>query len=373
MNSYFIKKRITFSFIFLILLFLIFFTGSVYLGLAFAAFLGIFAVTSVTAFLARKNVNTELVLSATAEKKGNIDGRIIVRNNSVFPFLGGCAEILIRNNMTLEENRMFIPVFSLGKGETEIPFFLLSDKCGMVEAEMLSLSVSDIFGLLKINAENENSVKGKSTVLPQLFDMEIVFDNEAAVPVESEEYSKDRKGNDISEIFSLREYVPGDNIKNIHWKLSAKTDNTIVREASLPISHTTLLFFDKYTGNPDPKETDALAEAFLTTAERILNLGITYTIGTNGNSFVLKEIDSDEAFIESIPDLIKERPALDNLYDFNTDDFGRIIWFGKEIPDYDHLFSGKNASFVLCSGNDENAKIFNPDNYEEDLKTLELI
>lgn len=373
MKNYYIKRRIVFTFMFLFLIFLMAFTGSVFSGLVFTVFLALFIISSVFAFLGRNSVKADLNLSVISEKRTNINGTLAIKNEGVLPFFGGNADIIFKNNLTLEENRISVPIFSFGKGETEIPFTLSSDKCGMIEADIQSLSVSDIYGVLKIRVENKETIKGRCTVLPELFDMDIIFDNESPSPVESEEYSNEKKGNDISEIFALREYVPGDSIKKIHWKLSAKTDNTIVREASLPISHTILMFLDKYTGNPDPKEIDALAESFLTTAEGVLNMGIVYTIGTNGNSIVLKEIYSDESLIESIPDLIKERPLYDDLIDFDTSDFGRIIWFGKEIPDYSYLFTDKNVSFVICSGNDENAKIFNPGNYKEDLKTLELI
>lgn len=45
---------------------------------------------------------------------------------------------------------------------------------------------------------------------------------------------QNRKGSDASEMFDIRDYVPGDDIRTIHWKLSGKTDELIVRQASAP-------------------------------------------------------------------------------------------------------------------------------------------
>lgn len=44
--------------------------------------------------------------------------------------------------------------------------------------------------------------------------------------------TRSRKGTDASEMFDIRSYVPGDDIRSIHWKLSGKTDELIVRQAS---------------------------------------------------------------------------------------------------------------------------------------------
>ena len=55
---------------------------------------------------------------------------------------------------------------------------------------------------------------------------------------------QNRKGNDLSEIYDIREYVPGDDIRSIHWKLSSKTENLILREASDPSHYNVVLLPD---------------------------------------------------------------------------------------------------------------------------------
>jgi len=59
-----------------------------------------------------------------------------------------------------------------------------------------------------------------------------------------------KPGGGFSEEHELRDYRPGDSMRDIHWKLSAKTDRTIVREAQEPIREQTLLTFD-LCGTPD--------------------------------------------------------------------------------------------------------------------------
>ena len=53
-----------------------------------------------------------------------------------------------------------------------------------------------------------------------------------------------KPGGGFSEIHDLREYRPGDSLHEIHWKLSAKTDKLIVREAEEPDRGLIVLSFD---------------------------------------------------------------------------------------------------------------------------------
>lgn len=46
----------------------------------------------------------------------------------------------------------------------------------------------------------------------------------------SETEESREKGNDFAEVSDIREYIPGDRIRDIHWKLSAKKDILMVKE-----------------------------------------------------------------------------------------------------------------------------------------------
>lgn len=61
---------------------------------------------------------------------------------------------------------------------------------------------------------------------------------------ESDIYDSFRAGDDASEIFRIREYRSGDSPKNIHWKLSAKKEEWMVRENSRQLSCAVILFWD---------------------------------------------------------------------------------------------------------------------------------
>ena len=52
-----------------------------------------------------------------------------------------------------------------------------------------------------------------------------------------------RRGQDVSEIFDIRDYQDGDNLRAIHWKLSGKQDKLLVREFGEASSFDTLILF----------------------------------------------------------------------------------------------------------------------------------
>lgn len=54
-------------------------------------------------------------------------------------------------------------------------------------------------------------------------------------------YDGRKSGTDVSEVFGLREYREGDPLQSIHWKLSGKMKQLIVREFGRPVNYHTLV------------------------------------------------------------------------------------------------------------------------------------
>ncbi len=69
--------------------------------------------------------------------------------------------------------------------------------------------------------------------------------------IDAKEYSKTRKGEDVSEIFDVHSYVHGDSLNRVHWKLSAKEDALMVKELSLPVNHNHCIIVDVVNANND--------------------------------------------------------------------------------------------------------------------------
>ncbi len=59
-----------------------------------------------------------------------------------------------------------------------------------------------------------------------------------------------KAGGGFSEIHDMRQYRPGDSMRDIHWKLSSKLDDLIVREAQEPDRRQVVVSFD-FSGTAD--------------------------------------------------------------------------------------------------------------------------
>lgn len=114
--------------------------------------------------------------------------------------------------------------------------------CGETRIQCKRVMIQDLLGLYRIPVE----------LLPE--QRAIVYPKEAGIQTElsrqtigsarEEGFMQNRKGNDASEMFELREYIPGDDIRSIHWKLSSKTEDLVLREASDPAHYNVILLID---------------------------------------------------------------------------------------------------------------------------------
>lgn len=77
---------------------------------------------------------------------------------------------------------------------------------------------------------------------------------------EAEVYDDLRGGSGSSQMFQIREYIPGDKLQNIHWKLSAKSDAWMVRELSPPKGCPVILLLGAHKNE---KQTPAQRDRFL--------------------------------------------------------------------------------------------------------------
>lgn len=99
--------------------------------------------------------------------------------------------------------------------------------CGMLHCSVTRLECRDLLGLIAIR--RRCTAKAVCTVLPKPVQPDKCPDIDACL--ETNVQLKPKYGGGYSEEHELREYRPGDTVNTIHWKLSSKTDEVIVREA----------------------------------------------------------------------------------------------------------------------------------------------
>lgn len=204
-----------------------FFRG--YLNLLIAVFMIVFFLYAFfSVYIVKKYVSLQIHVPAEYMSK-NTEFFVTVRleNRCILPLVA-CRVCLRTGNVFVGEpveNILVLPVKPMGI--TEVHYPVMSSCVGNVEIMADKLVLEDLLGFHSVSKK----VSGTENVyiIPVGGDGEEYALNDYETGMDEVEESK-LKGSDFSDVSQVREYIPGDAIKNIHWKLSAKRDNLMVKE-----------------------------------------------------------------------------------------------------------------------------------------------
>lgn len=120
---------------------------------------------------------------------------------------------------------------------------------------------------------------------------------------------KPKPGGGFGENHELRLYRPGDDLKQMHWKLSAKTGNLILRETMEPVQGKSVLTVTIY-GTPDTL--DEKLGKLLWMGNYLLEQGQVFDLyGKTGQGTFLFPVTSPSQLLDAIDELLASEPAAD--------------------------------------------------------------
>ena len=134
-----------------------------------------------------------------------------------------------------------------------------------------------------------------------------------------------KPGGGFSEEHELRSYRPGDNLRDIHWKLSVKTDQLIVREAQEPVRGRTLLTLD-LAGSPE--ELDSVLSQLTWLSQWLLDHDASHQIlwiDPQDCSTVCAQVDTTEDLQAVLDRLLRSSPK-DDTPSIAQRKFGTASW-----------------------------------------------
>lgn len=182
-------------------------------------------------------VRQSLVLNAAFVKRKETFSFVWRFENRLYlPFIGVMGEIHCRNMMTGEETTQSMCTALIFRGAAlTMPF--TSAHCGMLELSVKKLRIYDILGLYTKKMARPAPAHILAAPDNMLLSEEIDLTN----PMQAERKTASRT---LSGGYDLREYRPGDALRNMHWKLSAKMDEMFVKEFSENRSGETYLLLE---------------------------------------------------------------------------------------------------------------------------------
>lgn len=247
----------------------------------------------------RRKIRLKLTAQPNLRKEQEAQIMLKLTNPTVLPVNLSCclAVTNLLNGMLLREK-----VHVTGNQVTRS---VKSRYCGRLRITVEKAKLYDCFGLVGIPLSCPE--KCHITVQPDGFETRISLADELGGIAESEQYSQYRSGSDMTETFQLREYVPGDSPRQIHWKLSGKLDRLIVRDPGLPIIQDVLIFWERTAPEETPGTLDAQAEAVVSLGRALLEQDVQFRLGWNDtkeNRCILHEIRVLDDLIAVLPRLL---------------------------------------------------------------------
>lgn len=196
-------------------------------------------------YLSRKCVAAVAVPYYHTHKDNEFKVVVSLKNNSILPISSLKVRLRCVSGFDGREWTMSDEAMLDSRGEAVLEFYLKSSYCGKYMFNAHSVRVYDYLRLFGIKIKN-SGLGDAVMVLPRFRQIFIGGNAVTKNKHEWEQYSHTSSGEDTSEVFDLHQYRPGDTLQKVHWKLTAKTDEVMVKEYSMPVKSIVLLFADLF-------------------------------------------------------------------------------------------------------------------------------
>ncbi len=334
-----------------------------------------------------KNLKFELV--PRSQSQGATDKHrftLRIENPNIMPIADVQADVICRNLRTSENEIVPINDHLGPRSKREISLEVVPGHVGRYEISLNGPKIYDVLGLWsrRVGAEACRYI----TIPPEIFNMEISATSSDAAMLESDRFAESKAGHDPGEVKSIREYVAGDQVKNIHWKLSEKTGKTLIKEFGLPITEQFLVVMDTA---PDiglnPEALDAVASVLVSLSHGFRNAGMNFSIGwTNPDTgkALIHRVETDYDLGVAVDELLSvpatSQSAFETIDRSMIDSrFAHLVLVSSRIPEgIESITNGCKVTILLygepSSTNKEGISIlgFNGFSYQSDLAVVEV-
>lgn len=155
---------------------------------------------------------------------------ISLNNPHPFPLMKVAMNIIISNPFMDSKGELQAVMGAVGRKTEKLSLPLTVNDIGIVRVDIADIRLFDFLGIFSFSVSDyKYAYANRVSVLPKVTPESEEFFNSFRVGfLESEESTM--KGSDFSEVSDLRQYIPGDRLKDIHWKASAKRQEIMVKE-----------------------------------------------------------------------------------------------------------------------------------------------
>ena len=214
-----------------------YFMGIIFLTVACLPFL-MFALLSYV----YGKIRVELVSTVHVTGRGErIPVSVQIHNPTIFPISGIQLILTYSNSFSGKKYKRECMASVDSRTTATVTMNMMSEHAGNLEICLYKFRVYDYFKLFSLRRKLGGVVK--IAILPVFHEItEDELLNRPKRQVESDYFSAVKSGDDPSEVFKIRQYREGDRPTRIHWKLSMKQDQLMIKEFSDPLNCSVLIF-----------------------------------------------------------------------------------------------------------------------------------
>lgn len=189
----------------------------------------------ITLIIVKKSLKLEVAVRNSILKKGDkAEVLISIQNPVIFPIAQIDIGICYYHALTNKKQKEKVYASLLGKSQQELSVELSSLYSGMIVFDLEYVRIYDLIKLFSLKTKCNQRIE--LMVEPNVYElMEKEVPQNPFIYVDQDLSVRNKKGDDPSEIFSIREYQEGDKLHKIHWKLSYKQQMLMVKEYVDPL------------------------------------------------------------------------------------------------------------------------------------------
>lgn len=259
------------------------------LATAFALPALLFVILSYTS----RRITANLLTTIHVVNKGEIiPVTVKLDNPTSFPISNLTICISYHNSYAKKRHKKEFHVSVDRKTNTTVICNMISEYTGSLQVSLNYIRIYDYVQLFsrKKKIHEENTI----AVMPRLHEItESIILNSNKMFVESDQYSNVKGGDDPSEVFAIREYREGDRPQRIHWKLSVKQDQIMIKDFSEPLNCSILILAN--LNIPKGKNVLSFMDGLLEST-----LSLSYSLVLRGQMHYLSWFDKDQGVCKRI-------------------------------------------------------------------------
>jgi uncharacterized protein (DUF58 family) len=358
------------------------FTGTLYSALLLSAAAVFPCAALVLGAISAKRVCVSLVVPTKIKKGEPTLCTLVLENGSIVPVYHAALTVKVKNNLTSKEQIVPITLSAGPNKKTVYEFAFESASCGQYEFICGQYKIVDFMGLRSIR--RNAGIKETRVSMPDTFQTQVFFADADSSLGAGDTSNINKKGPDHNDPLQYRDYVDGDPMNRINYKLSFKYERYMIADGSQPRKGAYLVIWNG--GSPpdgaSPSVSDALAEAFVSICMFLADAGIPYTAAWQSaetGAVTQMEVASRDELYDVIEGVMRtggvETQISEYLNALSGTHYPAVAYFSYKAQNELGALGGiGHVMPFLCKGKNEPAEgegcYFTPENYRSVLSRV---